>query len=156
MVASPSVDAQAPSEPEFQIRPVLEPSARAELMYQVLAAELAGKRDQLDVALNHYQRAAIASNDPRVAERAAVLALIMKENDAALALAQRWHALDPASEQAQQTLALALLRNGRLEEAAQYLETVRRVPLGKRTSNRAMQLSPRCSVKRTTSYWPCV
>ncbi|HPF59219.1 MAG TPA: tetratricopeptide repeat protein [Candidatus Competibacteraceae bacterium] len=120
------VDAQAPKEPEFQIRPVLEPSSRAELMYQVLAAELAGKRDQLDVALNHYQQAAITSDDPRVAERAAVLALIMKENAAALALAQRWHALDSASEQAQQTLALALLRNNRLEDAAKYLETVRR------------------------------
>ncbi|HCB14402.1 MAG TPA: hypothetical protein DEP36_12665 [Gammaproteobacteria bacterium] len=120
------VDAQAPREPEFQIRPVLEPSSRAELMYQVLAAELAGKRDQLDVALNHYQQAAIASDDPRVAERAAVLALIMKENAAALALAQRWHALDSVSEQAQQTLALALLRNNRLEDAAKYLETVRR------------------------------
>jgi len=120
------VDAQAPIEPEYQIRPVLKPSSRADLMYQVLAAELAGKRDQLDVALNHYQRAAITSSDPRVAERAAVLALIMKENAAALALAQRWQALDPANEQAQQTLALALLRNDRLEEAAQYLETVRR------------------------------
>jgi len=120
------VDAQAPSPPEYQIRPVLKPSARAELMYQVLVAELAGKRDQPDVALNYYQQAAIASDDPRVAERAAVLALIMKENAAALALTQRWYALDPASEQAQQTLALALLRNGRLEEAVQHLETVRR------------------------------
>ena len=125
------VDAQAPTEPEFQIRPVLEPSPRAELMYQVLTAELAGKRDQLDVALNHYQQAAIVSNDPRVTERAAVLALIMKENAAALALAQRWLALDPASEQAQQTLALAYLRNGRLEEAAEYLETVRRAARNK-------------------------
>jgi hypothetical protein len=50
------VDAQAPTEPEFTIRPTLQASPRADLMYQVLAAELAGKRDQLDVALSHYRR----------------------------------------------------------------------------------------------------
>ncbi|MDZ7621869.1 MAG: hypothetical protein U5O69_05500 [Candidatus Competibacteraceae bacterium] len=72
------VDAQAPVEPEYAIRPVLQPSPHAELMYQVLAAELAGKRDQLDVALNHYQRAASASADPRVAERATMLALMVE------------------------------------------------------------------------------
>ena len=121
------VDAQAPTEPEFMIRPPLQPSPRANLLYQVLAAELAGKRDQLDVALSHYQQVAMMSDDPRVAERAAVLALLMKENAATLELAQRWNALAPGNEQAEQTLALALLRNGRLEEAAGYLETVRRV-----------------------------
>ncbi|MCP5158548.1 MAG: tetratricopeptide repeat protein [Gammaproteobacteria bacterium] len=120
------VDAQAPIEPEFQIRPILAPSSRAELMYRVLAAELAGKRDQLDVALSHYQQAALVSDDPRVAERAAVLALIMKEDTAALALARRWHTLDSTSEQARQTLALALLRNGQLEEASKHLDAVRR------------------------------
>ena len=35
------VDAQAPAESEFPIRPVMRPSPRAELMYQGLAAELA-------------------------------------------------------------------------------------------------------------------
>ncbi|MFZ1830895.1 MAG: tetratricopeptide repeat protein [Candidatus Competibacteraceae bacterium] len=120
------VDAQAPTEPEFTIRPTLQASPRADLMYQLLAAELAGKRDQLDVALSYYQKAALISNDPRVAERAAVLALLMKENAAALDLAQRWNHLAPGNEQAEQTLALALLRNGRLEEAIGYLETVRR------------------------------
>jgi tetratricopeptide (TPR) repeat protein len=121
------VDAQGPpAEPEFAIRPPLQPSPRADLLYQLLAAELAGKRDQLDVALSHYRAVALLSDDPRVAERAALLALLMKENTAALELAQRWRALEPANEQAEQTLALALLRNGRIEEAAGYLETVRR------------------------------
>jgi tetratricopeptide (TPR) repeat protein len=122
------VDAQAPTEtePEFTIRPTLQPSSRADLMYQLLTAELAGKRDQLDVALRHYRQVAKISDDPRVAERAAVLALLMKENAAALELAQRWQTLAPGNQQAEQTLALALLRNGRLEEAADYLETVRR------------------------------
>ena len=120
------VDAQAPTAPEFTIRPTLQPSPRADQMYQLLAAELAGKRNQLDIALNHYRLVAKSSDDPRIAERAAVLALLMKDNATALDMAQRWRALDPKNPQAEQTLALALLRNGRLQEAAGYLETVRR------------------------------
>ncbi len=54
------VDAQAPTEPEFPIRSPLQLSPRAELTSQILTAELAGKRDQLDVALVHYRQAAAA------------------------------------------------------------------------------------------------
>jgi len=119
------VDAQAPTESEFPIRPVMQPSPRAELMYEVLAAELAGKRDQLNVALEHYRKLAVASDDPQIAERAAMLALLMKDHAAALELTRRWRTLAPASDQARQALALALLRNGQVDEAAPYLEAVR-------------------------------
>lgn len=125
------VDAQAPTEPEFPIRPPLQLSPRAELTYQILTAELAGKREQLDVALVHYRQAAAATQDPRVAERATMLALLVKDSVASLELAQRWRALAPASDQARQALALALLRNGRVDEATEYLETVRRLASAK-------------------------
>jgi len=120
------VDAQAPVELEYAIRPVVQPGPRAELMYHILAAEVAGKRDRLDIALDHYQRAATASGDPRVAERATMLALLVKDDAAALALARRWQALAPTDDQARQALALALLRNDRVDEAAESLEMVRR------------------------------
>ena len=125
------VDAQAPAEPEFHIRPPLQLSPRAELTYRVLTAELAGKRDQLDVALANYRQAAAATQDPQVAERATMLALLMKDNAASLELAQRWQALAPTNDQARQALALALLRNGRVDEATEYLETVRRLASAK-------------------------
>lgn len=118
--------AQAPSETELMIRPVLQPSPRSQAMYQVLAAELAGKRDQLDVAMTHYRQLALASNDPRIAERATMLALLMKDNAAALELARRWQTLDPGDDQARQALTLALLRNNQVDEAADALEAVRR------------------------------
>jgi tetratricopeptide (TPR) repeat protein len=121
------VDAQAPAEPEFTIRSPLQSNPRAELLYQVLVAELAGKRDQLDVALKNYRQAAQTTDQPQIAERATLLALLVKDHPAALELAQRWHTLAPANDQARQALALALLRNGRVEEAAEYLETVRRL-----------------------------
>lgn len=124
-----TVDAQAPvqPEPEFKIRPPLASNPRAELLYQVLTAELAGKRDQLDVALANYRQAAAVTDDPKIVERAAMLALLVKDNSAALELAQRWQTVAPSNDQARQAMALALLRNGRVEEATDYLETVRRL-----------------------------
>ena len=120
------VDAQAPLTSEYTIQPTLQPSPRAELMYHVLLAELAGKRDQLDVALSNYRQAAISSNDPQIVERATMLALIMKDNATALDLARRWRALNPASDQAQQALVLALLRSGQEDEAMAPLEVIRK------------------------------
>lgn len=125
------VDAQAPLESEFSIRPVMQPGPRAELMYQVLAAEVAGKRDQLNVALDYYRKVAVAGNDPAVAERAAMLALLMKDNAAALELSQRWYILAHASDPSRQALALALLRNDRISEATEHLEAVRKAAADK-------------------------
>lgn len=125
------VDAQAPTEPEFLIRPPLQSSPRAELMYEVLAAELAGKRNQLDVALSNYRKVAAVTQDPRIAERATMLALLMKNDAASLELARRWQTLAPGSDQARQALALALLRNGQVDEVTEYLETVRRLASAK-------------------------
>lgn len=126
-----TVVAQAPVESEYPIRPVMQPSPRSELMYQVLVAEVAGKREQLNVALEHYRKVSAVSDDPQVAERAALLALLMKDNAAALELAQRWRALAPASDPSRQALALALLRNGRIDEAADHLEAVRKTASNK-------------------------
>lgn len=130
------VDAQAPApapapKPEFVIRPPLQPSSQADLAYEILAAELAGKREQLDVALLHYRRAAAISTDARVAERATMLALLIKDNAAALELAKRWQTIAPNNDQSRQGLALALLRNGRIDEATEYLETVRKLASAK-------------------------
>ncbi|MBK7542138.1 MAG: tetratricopeptide repeat protein [Candidatus Competibacteraceae bacterium] len=126
-------DAQAPEQPtpEFEIRPPLQPSPRAELTYQILAAELAGKRDQLAVALANYRQAATSTQDPQIAERATMLALLMKDSAASLELAKRWQTLAPDNDQARQALALALLRNGQVDEATEYLETVRRLASAK-------------------------
>lgn len=101
------------------------PSPEAELMYRILVGEIAGQRGQLEVALENYQAAARASTDPRLAERAAGIALLMKEDTAALEMARRWYALEPDNVQARQTLSLALLRNHHIEEAIPHLEAVR-------------------------------
>jgi tetratricopeptide (TPR) repeat protein len=107
------------------IAPVRPPSADAELLYRILVAELAMQRDQPELALEHYQVAASASRDPAISERAVGIALFLDEVEAALPLAQRWQALAPDNPRARQMLALALLRNQRLDEAVPQLDAAR-------------------------------
>jgi tetratricopeptide (TPR) repeat protein len=121
------IGAQAPiAETELLIQPTLQSSLHSKLIYQILVAELASKRDQLDITLANYRRAAATTEDYRVAERATILAMFMKEDPVTLELAKRWYALTPIKDQARQALALALIRNRKLDEAVCYLETVRR------------------------------
>lgn len=96
-----------------------------DLMYHVLVAEFAVRRGRLDTALEHYRTAVNASDDPRLAERATGIALFVDNQALALEFARRWQALAPDDPQSQQSLALALLRNDRLDEAVGYLESVR-------------------------------
>lgn len=102
-----------------------EPSPEADLMYHILVAELAGKRGHFQVALENYQIAARASNDPKVSERAVNIAQFMDNKVAMLEMARRWYDLAPDNIQARQILALALLRNGLLDEAMPHLDAVR-------------------------------
>nr|XP_061807063.1 TPR repeat-containing protein PA4667-like [Nerophis lumbriciformis] len=74
--------------------------------------------------LGPLQDRANASDDPKLAERAAGLALFVNDSDA-LAMAERWYSLAPDSLQARQSLALGLLRQQRIDEAVDHLDAVR-------------------------------
>ena len=102
-----------------------QPSPKIEMIYRILVAEVAGKRGFLDVALANYRAVALASDDPRVSERAVGIALFMNDNVATLEIAQRWYSLVADSQQARQTLVLALLRNDRVDEAVEHLDGLR-------------------------------
>ena len=93
-----------------------------EVLFDILLGEIAGQRDRLDVAVEHYLQAAEASRDPRVAERALRIAAFAKDEQAALAASRRWAELDPDSLEARQSLALLALRAGIEDEAFAQLE----------------------------------
>lgn len=100
-------------------------SARAEVLYHILVAELAVKRGQTDDSLKHYQIAARTSNNPELLEYAFAVALQADDKPALLKLAQHWYGLTPNEARARQALALALLRNNRLQQAIPYIESIR-------------------------------
>jgi tetratricopeptide (TPR) repeat protein len=112
--------------PPLAIGAYEQPGPEAQLMYHILVGEIAGKRGQLDTALENYQIAARASSDPRLTERAVGIALFIQNDAAALEMAKRWYALEPGNIQARQALALALLRNALVAEAVEQLEAVRK------------------------------
>ena len=100
-----------------------------DLMYELMIAELAGRRGQLGVAMEGYLSASGRSDDPRVADRAARLAMFARRWPEAERAARRWIELDGEARDAREVLARALLLQGRDEEAAtEYVALVALVP----------------------------
>jgi len=95
-----------------------------EVLYMLLAAELAGQRGQYEIALEGYMEAAKRVNDPRFAERAASIAMYMKnrgKTDEALSL---WLSQDPKSLIARKLAALSALRSGDKRLAVDHINAL--------------------------------
>ncbi len=88
-----------------------------QLLFQLLASEVAAQRGQLASATSTYQRMAEETRDPRLARRATELALANRALDRALPSARLWYELSPDSIQATRTLETLLLSTGDLQGA---------------------------------------
>ena len=95
-----------------------------DVLYALLAAEMAGQRGQLDLALKTYSELATKIDDPALAERATKVAIFARDDAKALTLAQRWVSLDGNNLEARQVLATLLIHAGRNDEALTQLEVV--------------------------------
>jgi len=84
---------------------------------QILAAELALARNQPEAASQRYAKAARLAGEPALARRATELAMRVDETARALAMAERWQALDPDSIEAHQILGVMQLEQGDVEQA---------------------------------------
>ncbi len=94
-------------------------SADSQLMFDIMIAELAGRRGQFDLALEGYRLAYPRTADPRVAERAARLAIYARSWDEADAAVSYWLDLEPESSEALELRAQVRLRQRRVSEAAE-------------------------------------
>ena len=92
------------------------------LLYELIAAEIAGQRGAGAVSLAKYLELARRTRDPRLAQRAAEIAFFERNNLRALEAAELWYEIDPASLDASQTLSGLLINAGRTEEALPHLE----------------------------------
>ena len=92
------------------------------LLYELIAAEIAGQRGASAVSLAKYLELARRTRDPRLAQRAAEIAFFERNNERALEAAELWFSIDPASLDASQTLSGLLINAGRGEEALPHLE----------------------------------
>ncbi|RMD68040.1 MAG: tetratricopeptide repeat protein, partial [Gammaproteobacteria bacterium] len=93
-----------------------------DLLFHLLAGEMAGLQGDFMEAAKHYLKAAYLTRDPRIAQRATQIALFAGDREMALKAARRWAALAPEDPQAHQALALIELEQGHLKAALQGIE----------------------------------
>ncbi len=109
--------AHAAAEPQY-----LAPSERAQLMYEVMIAELAGRRGYLDIATEGYNSASKRTSDPRIAERATKLSVYSRNWSQAAEAGERWSGLDPKNPEVHQLLTQVHLRQSDPESAAEQMQ----------------------------------
>jgi tetratricopeptide (TPR) repeat protein len=87
------------------------------LLYQIVAAEVALQRGEPGAAYAAYLSVARQTRDPRIARRAAEIAVAGRAGPQALEATTLWRELAPDSREARQAHALLLAGSGRLGEA---------------------------------------
>ncbi len=92
-----------------------------DVLFMLLTAEIAGQREQYDVALEGYMEAAKRVNDPRFAERAAVIAMYMKDSKKTQEAVSLWLKDDAKNLTARKIAALSALRSGDKKQAIDHL-----------------------------------
>ncbi|MDP1969906.1 MAG: tetratricopeptide repeat protein [Methylobacter sp.] len=95
-----------------------------DVMYMLMAAELAGQRGQYAIALEGYMEAAKRVNDPRFAERAAKIAMYMKDSNKTDEAISLWLRQDSENPTARKIAALSALRAGNKQAAVDHLDKV--------------------------------
>lgn len=88
------------------------PPTDPDVMYHVLAAEVLGADGDFSGAASEYLEAALISEDPEVAERAARVAVSAGEWQLVALASDRWAMLDPSSLDARELAAGSRLREG--------------------------------------------
>jgi tetratricopeptide (TPR) repeat protein len=86
------------------------------LVYEFLLAEIAGSRGELGLASEAYMDLARTTRDPRVARRAAEVALFARRYDAALDAARLWSEIEPSAAPPNQMVVSLLAATGRSAE----------------------------------------
>ena len=92
-----------------------------QLLFQLLAADLAAQRGEVGSAWSTYMAVARQTRDPRVARRATEIAVGARALDEAVQSAQLWRELAPQSRPAAQMLETLWLGAGRLKEVEPVL-----------------------------------
>ena len=96
----------------------------ADVMYNLLVAELAGLRGDGLTAAKYYVAAAKLGREPSIAARAVRVAGAVNRFDLALEAAQVWMDVAKDNGEARRVFAVLLLRNGRYDEAKEQLQSL--------------------------------
>ena len=121
---APPQQAQRPNMPVEQAPDLPKQELTDAILYEFLLAEIASQRGNLGLSAQAYVDLAKRTRDPRVARRAAEIALFAHMNKAALESARVWYDTDPHSARARQALIGLLIASNQFDEALPYLQAV--------------------------------
>ncbi|UOA09338.1 tetratricopeptide repeat protein [Methylobacter sp. S3L5C] len=102
----------------------LKTSIDPDVLFTLLTAEIAGQRGQYDIALEGYMEAAKRTHEPKFAERAAMIAMYMKNSNKTNEAVALWLHQDPQSQAARKIAALLALRAGNKKVATEQLNAL--------------------------------
>jgi tetratricopeptide (TPR) repeat protein len=109
---------QTEPQPEMpKVLPNVELSS--DLLYEFLLSEIAGQRGNDDLAVEGSTDLAKKTRDPRLAMRAAHIALQFGQADKAIEALRIWRDADPSSLMARRMLSSVLVRSGKLDQAGE-------------------------------------
>jgi tetratricopeptide (TPR) repeat protein len=112
-MALPVLAQDAPDSPEPATTTLPKQELTPRILYEFLLAELAGSRGQVGVSLEAYMDLARSTRDPRIARRAAEIAMFARRYDAALEATRLWSEAAPESPQPRQMLIALQAATGR-------------------------------------------
>ncbi len=112
-----SVDKVVRKQPEVDMETAIDP----DVLYYLMTAEVAGQRGQYDVALEGYMRAAREVDDPRIAERAAKIALYLKDSEKTEEAVELWLDQDSDSLVARKIAVMSAIQNEDKVTAVEHL-----------------------------------
>lgn len=95
-----------------------------DLLYELLVGEFASNAGDMALAVESYDRAALITNDARVAARATYIAVYSEQYEEALDLLKRWETLDPTDADIARMYATTYLKLGQPVSAATYIQSI--------------------------------
>ncbi len=118
--ANPGVRATNPEADEMPDQAQLS----GDLLYDLLVGEFAGNSGDMALSVESYGRAAMKTQDARVAARATYIAVYGERYEDALDLLDRWQRLDPEDADVSRMYAITYLKLGQPVEAATYIQGI--------------------------------
>ena len=95
-----------------------------DVLYLLLTAEIAGQRNQYDIAMEGYLEAAKRVNDPRISERAAKIGLFLKDSKKTDEAVSLWLQKDKNNLTARKIAALSALKGANKSLAVEHLNII--------------------------------
>ena len=100
------------------------PQLTGDLLYELLVGEFAGNSGDMALSVDSYSRAAMKTQDARVAARATYIAVYSERYQEALAMLERWQELDPNDADIPRMYAITHLKLGEPVAAAAYIQSI--------------------------------